>query len=158
MLRNPEKYFLLDLDYSSFLISVDRKKYGVSWWLNITMCACASLRHCRQKVVDSRIIATYDRSLPPSYNRALLPNNRALLPNNHALLPNNHSLRQYIYGIFTFVQKGGYLRLWIVLLIHKIIWFTKSDGTTQTWKNFLDFWAYEFGDQNPSADFLRNIR
>ena len=28
----------------------------------------------------------------------------------------------------------------------------------QTWKKFLAFWASELGDQNPSADFLRNIR
>jgi hypothetical protein len=32
-----------------------------------------------------------------------------------------------------------------------------GDPPTQTWKKFLAFWASEFGNQNPSADFLRII-
>jgi hypothetical protein len=31
-------------------------------------------------------------------------------------------------------------------------------GGGQTWKKFLAFWASELGSQNPSADFLWNIR
>jgi hypothetical protein len=31
-------------------------------------------------------------------------------------------------------------------------------GGGQTWKKFSAFWASELGNQNPSADFLRNIK
>ena len=33
-----------------------------------------------------------------------------------------------------------------------------SPSFKHTWKKILAFWASELGNQNPSADFLRNIR